>query len=162
MPVAQEKTQIHPTTLDLTPPERASALREPERLMDSIDASLPRRNEDKTDRSDPVVGRRVYRVPGRCIIQAEEQAVSVSWFPSRDGDPRGGELQVVIWDGIIASPRQRPGAGKHASITQTFVFRLTHDRNRGWYWSSEDHPARCPSSDLAKVVHGLLPEAGIE
>lgn len=158
MPLAQEKAPMPPTTTaDLTPPERASALREPERLMDSIDASLPKRNEDKPEKVDPTVGRRVYRVPGRCIIQAEEAAVSISWFPSRDGDPRGGELQVVKWNGIIASPRQRPGSGMHASVSHTYVFRLGHDRGRGWYWSSTDHPANCPSAELAKVVHSLLP-----
>jgi hypothetical protein len=54
-----------------------------------------------------------FRTPNGCILQAENAALSVSWFSANGNDPLLGELQIRVWRGVVTrrgSPKRKEGA----------------------------------------------------
>jgi hypothetical protein len=49
-----------------------------------------------------------HRTPSGCVLQAAAAAVSVSWFADAADDAVLGELQVVLWRGVVT----RRGGGR--------------------------------------------------
>jgi len=71
--------------LDTLAPERATA--RPSRLITSVQQ---------------------HRTPNGCILQAAEAALSVTWYAEPADRGRVGELQVVLWRGIVSRRGSAP------------------------------------------------------
>lgn len=54
-----------------------------------------------------------FRLPTGCILQGPNAAVSVSWYPDSGEESAFGELDVVVWRGVVSrrgAPPRREGA----------------------------------------------------
>jgi hypothetical protein len=83
-----------------TPPtlkERNAVQRSVDRLLDELapDKAL-RRGES------PPAAVEAHRTPSGCVLQGSAAALSVSWFADASEDLTLGELQVVLWRGVVA------------------------------------------------------------
>jgi hypothetical protein len=43
-----------------------------------------------------------HRTPNGCILQAEAAALSVTWYAEATDQDRVGELQIVLWRGVVS------------------------------------------------------------
>jgi hypothetical protein len=123
---------------------RASVLREVGRLLDDL---APERPPTQHDAPAPDVQR--YRAPGRCILQGAERAVSVSWFPGLPGDDALGELQVIVWTGVVTLPGTAPRARTGAQPERTMVLHPVSLAAGRWEWRSA---ADTPGFDIVGLA----------
>jgi hypothetical protein len=83
-----------------TPPtlkERNAAQRSVDRLLDELAPEKAlRRGEPTPLLVEP------HRTPSGCVLQGPAAALSVSWFADASEDLTLGELQVVLWRGVVA------------------------------------------------------------
>lgn len=77
--------------------------REVTRLLDDL---APERTNARA--SQPAVAIQQHRSPNGCILQSEAAALSVTWYAEADDQDRVGELQIVLWRGVVS----RRGAAK--------------------------------------------------
>jgi hypothetical protein len=80
-----------------TSKERNAVQREVTRLLDEL---APERASIRGER--PVAPIQQHRTPNGCILQAEAAALSVTWFAEADAQERVGELQIVLWRGVVS------------------------------------------------------------
>ena len=73
------------------------------RLLDDL---APERATPRATR--PVAAIQQHRKPNGCILQADAAALSITWYPVADDQDRVGELQVILWKGVVS----RRGAAK--------------------------------------------------
>lgn len=90
-----------------TSKERNAVQREVTRLLDEL---APERANPRVTR--PVAPIQQHRTPNGCILQAEAAALSVTWYAEADDQDRVGELQIMLWRGVVsrrgASPSRTP------------------------------------------------------
>jgi len=98
-----------------TTKEKSAVQRAVTRLLDVL---APERATMRTERAPAAVEQ--YRTPSGCVLQAATAALSVSWFPDAATDTSLGELQVVLWRGVVT---RRGGAAVRA--TPTVIRELT-------------------------------------
>ena len=80
--------------------------REVSRLLDEL---APERTRADSGRSVDALQRlQRHRTPTGCILQAANAALSVTWYADAAERGRVGELQIVLWRGIVS----RRGSGK--------------------------------------------------
>jgi hypothetical protein len=81
--------------------------REATRLLDEL---APESTNARSSKSDLPVQQ--HRSPNGCILQAEAAALSVTFYPQADDQDRVGELQIVLWRGVVsrrgAAPSRKP------------------------------------------------------
>src|SRR3954468_10763373 len=77
--------------------ERNAAQRSVDRLLDELAPEKAlRRGETPAAAVEP------HRTPSGCVLQGPAAALSVSWFADASEDLTLGELQVVLWRGVVA------------------------------------------------------------
>lgn len=76
--------------------ERNAVQRSVERLLDELAPEKALRRGEA-----PTVHVEQHRTPSGCVLQAPNSAVSVSWFADTSQDLTHGELQVVLWRGVV-------------------------------------------------------------
>ena len=86
-----------------TSKEKNAVQREVSRLLGEL---APERTPAHASRSMDEIQR--HRTPTGCIIQAANAALSVTWYAEAAERGRVGELQIVLWRGIVS----RRGSGK--------------------------------------------------
>jgi hypothetical protein len=145
---------IDDRAMDLTHQERTSAHREPMLLMDSLATRYPSPGKHGTP-----TGIELRRTPDRCVIQADEVAVSVSWFAPRLGDSTAGELQIISWTGTVTMPGAPARPGKGATMGTARIFHLMRAGAGKWCWRGEGKNGSTYSSeDLVALCAKLLPK----
>lgn len=81
---------------------------------------------------------RRVRSPRGCILQAASRALSVSWFPSTSIQATLGELQVIIWNGVVSRPGSAQREAGGAQIVSQVVLHPVELPGDGWGWRGED------------------------
>jgi hypothetical protein len=61
------------------------------------------------------------RLPTGCLLQAQAAALSVSWFPNRSNDASHGQLQVVLWRGIVSQRGATPNRKGATVVTELLL-----------------------------------------
>lgn len=98
----------------------------------------------------------VRRAPDRCVLQAGDVGLSVSWLhrPVTSGE---GALLVIEWEGTVTFPGERARRGCHASVAREQLLHLETVAWPAWNWSADDAPMRKYSSaDLASSCVQLI------
>jgi len=95
---------------------RAGVQRAVDRLLDTL---APERTVIRAARPPQPVER--HRTPRACILQSAAAAVSVSWFPDAASDAAFGELQVLVWRGVVSRPGSARRAPGGATIVRSLV-----------------------------------------
>jgi hypothetical protein len=100
-----------------------------------LDALAPERATTRADRAPVPI--EPHRTPSGCVLQAATSAVSVSWFPDAASEAALGELQVVVWRGVVsrrgAAPRREA-----AVVTQELLFRPIEHPTDACVWQATD------------------------
>jgi len=86
-----------------TSKEKNAVQREVNQLLDGL---APERTSARAGRSIETIER--HRTPTGCILQADNAALSVTWYVDAAERGRVGELQIVLWRGTVS----RRGSGK--------------------------------------------------
>src|SRR5690349_6374421 len=109
-----------------TSKEKNAVQREVTRLLDAL---APERATARPSRLITAVQQ--HRTPNGCILQAAEAALSVTWYAEAADRARVGELQVVLWRGIVSRRGSAPSIDP-AEVVQREVLnpieRPTDDR----------------------------------
>jgi hypothetical protein len=85
------------TSPAVTSKERNAFHREAMQLLDEL---APERANPRATR--PVESIQATRSPNGCILQAENAALSVTWYADATDQDRVGELQIMLWRGVVA------------------------------------------------------------
>lgn len=80
-----------------TSKERNAFQREAMRLLDEL---APERVSPRITR--PVESIEAHRSPNGCILQAENAALTVTWYADASDQDRVGELQIMLWRGVVS------------------------------------------------------------
>jgi hypothetical protein len=80
-----------------TTKERNAIQREVTRLLDDL---APERVNLRVN--VPVADIQQHRTPNGCVLQASNAALSVTWYAEATDQPRVGELQIVLWRGVVS------------------------------------------------------------
>jgi hypothetical protein len=78
-----------------------------------------------------------HRTPNGCVLQAPTAAVSVSWFSKTGKDTPLGELQVIVWKGVV-SRRGRAANPQGATIIKELLLRPIEAPLDDCVWRSTD------------------------
>jgi hypothetical protein len=71
--------------------------REVTRLLDEL---APEKTSTRT--TQIVAAIQQHRTPNGCILQADTAALSVTWYAQADDQDRVGELQIMVWRGVVS------------------------------------------------------------
>jgi hypothetical protein len=98
----------------------------------------------------------VRRSPNRCVLQAGEVGLSLSWLHRPVTSDEGG-LLLIEWDGTVTFPGERARPGRRATVAREQLLHLETVGSPEWNWSEDDAPARKYSSaDLASLCVQLV------
>jgi hypothetical protein len=153
-PTFKQRTAVHRAVqrlLDSLAPERAPA-RVGQRAADGVDAAVQR-----------------VRSPRGCILQGAARAVSVSWFAAADTDATLGELQVIVWRGVVSRPGAAARAAGGAEPIWRAVLRPVKGEGDAWGWRGVDDrvfesaalAARCQAF-VEEPLTGTAPTGGLD
>lgn len=78
-----------------------------------------------------------HRLPSGCILQGAHAAVSVSWYPDAGEETAFGELDVVVWHGVV-SRRGAPPRREGATIVGELTLRPVEDSPGVFVWRAAD------------------------
>ena len=132
--------------------ERNAVQRAVTNLLDSL---APERATTRTERAPAAIEQ--YRTPSGCILQSATAAISVSWFADAPTDAGLGELQVVLWRGVVT----RRGAGptrEAATVVRELALRPVEDSTDAAAWRDEADDCIYDSQRLADHCLALLNE----
>ena len=131
---------------------RAAVQRDVGRLLDDLAPERPPARHDA-----PVPGLRYHRSPRRCILQATQRAVSVSWFPGQPGDDSLGELLIIAWRGTVSLPGSAQRAHE-AEPLETLLLHPVAIPAGGYQWQGLDGRPGLGTDALAVHCRALLEE----
>ena len=118
-----------------TPPtlkERNAVQRSVERLLDELAPEKALRRGES-----PALPVEPHRTPSGCVLQGPTAALSVSWFADASEDLTLGELQVVLWHGVVARRGvARPPKG--AMVASELVLHPVDGASDGCVWKATD------------------------
>src|SRR4051812_36626529 len=114
-----------------TSKEKNAVQREISRLLDEL---APERTP-AASRSVDAIQR--HRTPTGCILQAANAALSVTWYVDAADRGRVGELQIVLWRGIV-SRRNTARKAEPAEVVQQEVLNPIERPTAGCVWRSGD------------------------
>jgi hypothetical protein len=98
----------------------------------------------------------VRRTPNRCVLQAGDVGLSLSWLHRPVTSDEGG-LLLIEWDGTVTFPGERARRGRRATVAREQLLHLETVGWPKWNWSDDDAPARKYSSaDLASLCVQLV------
>lgn len=135
----------------ITTKQRSAVQREVVRLLDDL---VPQRPASPREGPDSTV--RMHRWPGRCILQAEGNAVSVSWFPGRPDEDSLGEILVIAWDGVVSLPGSATRSQQEAVARRTVVMRPVEIGIGEYGWRGDGGDNLMPTTALATFCRKLL------
>lgn len=95
--------------------EKNAVQREVTRLLDAL---APERAAARTSQQVPSGPVQQHRTPNGCVLQAPAAALSVTWYADAADRGRLGELQVVLWRGIVSRRGSRAAAEAPQLIRQ--------------------------------------------
>lgn len=131
--------------------QRTAVHHEVLRLLDALAPELPppRREADNA-------GVRAYRWPGRCILQGESHAVSVSWFPGGRDDDSLGEMMVIAWRGVVSLPGSARRAPDQAEALTSLLLHPEEVEGGTWEWKADEGAAAFGTPALAQYCREQL------
>jgi hypothetical protein len=80
-----------------TSKERNGFQREATRLLDEL---APEKASPRATRASESI--EAHRSPNGCILQAENAALTVTWYADASDQDRVGELQIMLWRGVVS------------------------------------------------------------
>ena len=80
-----------------TAKEKSAIQRSVTELLDTL---APHRVVKRSDPEPRAI--EPYRTPAGCVLQADDAALSVSWFADTRGSDGAGELQISVWRGVVS------------------------------------------------------------
>ncbi len=153
----QHDTQLTTGTIEwgvnrqLAAKQRTAIHHEVTRLLDALAPELPPpRREVET------VGVRAYRWPGRCILQGESRAVSVSWFPGGRDDESLGEMMVISWKGVVSLPGSARREPDQAEALVSLMLHPETSEDGSWEWRSDEGARTFETTALAEYCRGQV------
>jgi hypothetical protein len=78
-----------------------------------------------------------HRTPSGCVLQAENAAVSVSWFPDTRGQTLG-ELHVNVWSGVVSRGGSSHRKPVKAEVVSEMVLRPMDSSLEGCVWRADN------------------------
>lgn len=106
--------------------------REVTRLLDDL---APERSSARA--SQAIASVQQHRTPNGCVLQADAAALSVGWHAEATDQDRVGELQILLWRGVVsrrgATPARVPAEVVHQEVLNPIERPLTES-----VWSSRD------------------------
>ncbi|HEU4566074.1 MAG TPA: hypothetical protein VFS05_15545 [Gemmatimonadaceae bacterium] len=108
---------------------RAAVQREVTSLLDEL---APERPTPKANA--PLEPVRRHRSPGRCVLQGDGRAVSVSWFPGQPADDSLGELLIIAWQGVVSLPGSAHRERTAAKPLETVLLHPVASADGHWAW----------------------------
>jgi hypothetical protein len=127
------ETTVRGWSTGATAKERSTVQRSVTALLDTL---APER-VIKRDNSAPHGPIEQHRTPGGCVLQAEDAALSVSWFPETRSD-KLGELHVNVWRGTVSRGGTSYRKPVRASIVSERVLRPVPGSPGGCIWRADD------------------------
>lgn len=98
----------------------------------------------------------VRRTPERCVVQARDVGLSVSWLRPSATLVGDGTLLLIEWDGVVTFPGA-PAHRRGATALREDMYHLEAVAWPAWNWSADDAPMRkYTSSDLASLCVRLV------
>ena len=129
--------------------ERNAVQRSVDRLLDEL---APEKALRRAEAPPALV--EAHRTPSGCVLQGSDAALSVSWFADASEDLTLGELQVVLWRGIVARRGiARPAKG--AVVAAELVLRPVEVAPDTMIWRANDG-AEFDSTTLAAHCLAML------
>jgi hypothetical protein len=123
------------------------AQREVTALLDQIEKGV---EELKARFPDREIAAR--RTPERCLIQAGDVALSVSWLRPAPQENGYGTLLVIEWAGTVTFPGEPLHPRHRATVVREHALHLETVAWPAWNWSADEMPLRkYTSSDLASL-----------
>lgn len=126
----------------MTVKEKGALQRHVNRLLDAL---APEPTITRSER--PPAAIQQHRAPNGCILQAPNAALSVSWYAESIDEKRLGELQIVLWSGVVS----RRGAAQRKDgatiVDQQIVHPVDHPADDA-VWRVQDGTV-CDSDTLA-------------
>lgn len=138
-------------TESVTTKQRSAVQREVQRLLDDL---APERPPARHDAPTPAV--RQHRFPGRCILQGDARAVSVSWFPEGYDATSLGEMLVIAWRGVVSLPGSAHRATGPAEVLTEALLRPTEGATGEWEWHQASDGQVLSTAALAGYCRELL------
>jgi hypothetical protein len=135
-----------------TSKERNAVQREVTRLLDTL---APERATARPSRLVTTVQQ--HRTPNGCILQAAEAALSVPWYAEAADRGRVGELQVVLWRGVVSRRGSARSGLESAEEVRREVLNPIERPTDDCTWRSDDG-AVYDTSGLASHCLALLEE----
>ena len=115
-----------------TSKEKNAVQREVTRLLDAL---APERATARPSRL--ITSVRQHRTPNGCILQAPDAALSVTWYVEAADRGRVGELQVVLWRGIVSRRGSAPSPDP-AEVIQQEVLNPIERPTDDYVWRSDE------------------------
>ena len=113
----------YPTTTESRPRASAPTAKEKSAVQRSVtqllDALAPHKVVKRGDETHGPIEQ--HRTPGGCVLQARTAAVSVSWFADNRAQDTLGELQINVWNGVVARGGGSYRRPTHATIVSERV-----------------------------------------
>jgi hypothetical protein len=106
--------------------------REVTRLLDEL---APESANPRSTKAE--VSIQQHRSPNGCILQAEAAALSVTWYAEADDQDRVGELQIMLWRGVV-SRRGAVPSRKPAEVIRQEVLNPIEQPTDESVWRSRD------------------------
>jgi len=128
----QTNPPSNPWTAPPTAKERNAVQRSVTALLDEL---APERVVNRSERLPLPVEQ--HRTPTGCVLQAPAAALSVSWYPDADDESALGELDVVVWRGVV-SRRGAPPRREGATIVGELALRPVEDASGSFVWRAAD------------------------
>jgi hypothetical protein len=131
----------HERPNDVVKPSRPSppTLKERNAVQRSVDRLLDELAPEKALRRGeaPPAAVEPHRTPSGCVLQGPAGALSVSWFADASEDLTLGELQIVLWRGVVARRGiARPAKG--AVVETELVLRPVERAPDTMVWRAAD------------------------
>jgi hypothetical protein len=118
-----------------------------------LDVLAPERATTRTEHVPAPIER--YRTPSGCVLQAATAALSVSWFPDAATDTSLGELQVVLWRGVVTR-RGTAAVRETPTVVRELTLRPVEHSLGGLAWRDESDGTVYDLRALADNCHALL------
>jgi hypothetical protein len=118
-----------------------------------LDALAPERVLKRGDTTRAAIEQ--HRTPNGCVLQAENAAVSVSWFVDTRSQTSLGELHVNVWSGVVSRGGSSHRRAEKATIVSELVLHPSSSAFDDCLWQS-DSGKRFGTADLAAHCAKLL------
>jgi hypothetical protein len=102
-----------------------------------------------------------HRMPTGCILQGPNAAISVSWYPDAGEESAFGELDVVVWRGVV-SRRGAPPRREGATIVGELALRPVEDSPGVFVWRAPDGETYDTDALATKCLALLQEQMGTE